>query len=345
MGEQPKIVYAEPQDYFPEETRKKYKLGEYEESKELKQIKAVMLGHAVADALGVPVEFCSRDELCENPVTTMMGYGAYNVPEGCWSDDTSMALATLDSLKNGKIDYDEIMDNFVAWCTRDEYTPTGEMFDIGRTCLRAIRNYLATDGKPALECGLKDQLDNGNGSLMRIHPMSLYLYYKGVPTEEAIEIIHNTSAITHAHALSKIACGIYSFVLWELLKNPCVDSIRTGLRLASEHYLDFEDMFCFYRLLDCDFYKTPENEICSTGYVVTTLEAAIWCILTTNDYKECVLKAVNLGGDTDTIAAVAGGLAGALYGFDSIPTLWLDTLKRRDYIEKMCDEVYCFPEK
>ena len=329
--------------------------------KSLEQIKAVMLGHAVGDALGVPVEFCEREELDENPVTTMMGWGSYPVPEGCWSDDTSMALATLDSLKNGKIDYDDIMENFIAWCTRDEYTPTGEMFDIGKTCMTSIRNYLATDGKPALECGLTDERSNGNGSLMRIHPMALYLYYKGVPREEAIKIIHNTSAVTHAHPRSKVACGIYSCILWALLKKPCKASIIEGLYHAKRLYYSHgspladvrtyaEDFYLYDRMLlkrigwvyrhweDVDDYKpVTREEISSTGYVVDTLEAAIWCILTTYSYKECVLKAVNLGGDTDTIAAVAGGLAGALYGFGAIPQEWLDVLKKREYIEEMCE--------
>ena len=130
----------------------------------LYMMKSVMIGHAVGDALGVPVEFCSREELDESPVTDMIGFGSYPVPAGAWSDDTSMTLAALDSLANGTVDYNDIMENFVRWCSEDEYTPTGEMFDIGRTCLTAIRNYLATDGKPALECGLNDEHSNGNGS-------------------------------------------------------------------------------------------------------------------------------------------------------------------------------------
>lgn len=391
-----KIVYVEPADYFPEETRKKYKLGEYAESEELKRIKAVMIGHAVGDALGVPVEFCSREELDENPVTDMMGFGSYPVPEGCWSDDTSMSLATLDSLKKDKIDYDDIMDNFVAWCSRDEYTPTGEMFDIGRTCLTAIRNYLRTDGKPALDCGLSEEHSNGNGSLMRIHPMVLYLYYKGYDIEDAIEIIHNTSSITHAHMRSKMACGIYTCILWELLKEPSKASVLKGLNRARRYYgghlsqkeksrikerlqnptltdneksellemlyvgidiktnkLNSDEFSIYDRMLlkrigwiyrhweDIDDHKeVTRDEIKSTGYVVDTLEAAVWCVLTTYSYKECVLKAVNLGEDTDTVAAVAGGLAGAMYGFDKLPIEWVEKIKKLDYIESLCEDAY-----
>lgn len=385
-------AYIEPNDYFPEETRKKYKIGEYVESEESKQIKAVMLGHAVGDALGVPVEGWSREELDKSPVTDMQGWGSYPVPEGCWSDDTSMALATLDSLKKGGIDYEEIMQNFAAWCTDDKYTPTGELFDIGKTCLNAILVYM-NDKNPALKCGFDDEHSNGNGSLMRIHPMALYLYSKGMADDDGMEIIHNTSELTHAHPRAKIACGIYAMVLWELLKNPCKLSIVNGINKARDYYKvkvkekekkEIKDMLNLSELSDREqnelvkmlwsgdeekSYKSftkefkiydnmlvkricleyfnrgninnnliPRDEIKSSGYVVDTLIAAIWCILTTNDYKSCVLKAVNLGRDTDTVAGVAGGLAGALYGIDSIPEKWLNTIKRKDYIEEMCEE-------
>ena len=320
----------------------------------LEKIKAVMLGHAVGDALGVPVEFCSREELDAKPVTGMMGWGSYPVPEGCWSDDTSMALATLDSLKKGHVDYNEIMDNFVMWLSNDDYTPTGEAFDVGRTCLTAIRNYCRKDAPPALECGLRDENSNGNGSLMRIHPAALFLNnYKN--KNEAIEIIHNMSSITHAHERSKMACGIYAFLLWELLSGDRrfgdKATIRRGISKARKHYIDNPEFEHYaYRLCrqiadidhiweDPDKYKKAEREdIRSTGYVVDTLEAAVWCLYTTNSYKDCVLKAVNLGDDTDTVAAIAGGLAGALYGLDAIPTAWLRQLKKKDYIEKMCEE-------
>ena len=330
-----KIVYSEPEDYFPKEIREKYKLGEFAESQELKQIKAVMLGHAVGDALGVPVEFCSREELDENPATDMRGFGSYPVPAGCWSDDTSMSLAALDSLSKGEVNYNDVMLNFVKWASFDEYTPTGEMFDIGRTCLKAIRRYIDADSTDATKCGLDGENYNGNGSLMRIHPFALYLYYSGQADEKHMEIIHNASALTHAHERSKIACGIYTFVLWEILRTPNKSSIHDGLKKASAFYKDSNEFQTYKRLL-CGEAVTRE-EIKSTGYVVDTLEAAIWCVLTTNDYKECVLKAVNLGDDTDTVAAVAGGLAGALYGLDSIPMEWLEILKKREYIESMCE--------
>ena len=305
------------------------------------KIKAVMLGHAVGDALGVPVEFCERDGLAANPVTDMVGYGTYPYPEGCWSDDTSMSLAALDSLASGKLDFDDIMVKFGEWYYDDEYTPTGEMFDVGNTCSYAIDNYFAYH-KPVEECGLTGERSNGNGSLMRIHPFVLYAYINFLNgTEDGywrwMGCIKQASALTHAHERSIMGCHIYADCLSFLLKEPTKESLRAGIKFA-EGDLDYLPEFEYYkRIFDPDFEKLTIDEIKSTGYVVDTLEAALWCVLTTDNYRDCVLKAVNLGDDTDTVAAVTGGLAGALYGYDAIPKEWLNTLKRREYIEEMCD--------
>lgn len=306
----------------------------------LDQMKVVMIGHAIGDALGVPVEFCEREELDASPVTDMMGFGSYPVPAGAWSDDTSMTLATLDSLASGRVDFDEIMENFVRWCDEDDYTPTGEMFDIGRTCLTAIRNYLAKDGKPALSCGLVDECSNGNGSLMRIHPFVLYAYVNQLSLAAWLTLVRNGSAITHAHDRAVLGCLIYAFVLLEILKDPNRDSVELGLKRAECHLRECGELSHYKRLLNENFASLDRSEIKSSGYVVDTLEAALWCLLTTDDYRSCVLKAVNLGGDTDTIAAVAGGLAGALYGYDGIPKEWRETLIKREYIEEMCNRAW-----
>lgn len=300
-------------------------------------IKSVIFGHAIADALGVPVEFCDRSEVDENPVTDMMGYGTYDYPEGSWSDDTSMSLCTLDSLSRGSIDYKDIMNNFIRWLNDNEYTPTGEAFDVGRTCLKAIIVYAQT--KNIETCGRTVEHSNGNGSLMRIHPMTLFLHTKkDLSLDDRIDIIHRTSALTHAHERSKIGCGIYSFILWELLGNPDKESVFTGLKKAKEYYQNQSELNKYDRLFDKTFVLTKREDISSSGYIVSTLEAALWCLLTTNSYSECVLKAVNLGDDTDTVGAVAGGLAGALYGIESIPEKWFNDLKRKDYIEEMCEK-------
>lgn len=300
----------------------------------LTKIKSIILGSAIGDALGVPVEFRFREELAQNPVTDMHGYGTYNLPAGCWSDDTSMTLAALDSLAEGELDWAGIMFNFGKWYYDDEYTPTGWMFDVGGTCRQAIDNYFIHH-KSAEECGLTDEYSNGNGSLMRIAPFVLFTEYAAY-LGNWLDIIRKGSALTHAHECSMLGCCIYAVILRKLLHTPDKSAITEGLREAADLFGDNPEIKHYRRLFDLNFAALPQKEIRSSGYVVDTLEVAVWCLLTTDSYAECVLKAVNLGEDTDTTAAVAGGLAGALYGMEGIPAKWLEKLKRREYIEEMC---------
>lgn len=308
------------------------------------KIQAVMIGHAVADALGVPVEFASREELRRDPVTDMRGYGTYSVPAGSWSDDTSMALCALDRLRGGRVDYRGIMRNFSKWINKGAFTPGGVCFDRGGICSRAVERF--SEGIPPLRCGLDEEYSNGNGSLMRIHPFALRAYFTGLNEDEAIELVERGSALTHAHPRSLMGCGIYSFILWALLDRADKDSIRRGLAKARDYYRGHSEMEAYRRLFahigglgregDGAVKEVGEEEILSTGYVVDSLEAAIYCLLNTDSYTECVLRAVNLGSDTDTVGAIVGGLAGALYGYEAIPERWRNTLIKREYIEKMC---------
>ena len=298
-------------------------------------IKSVMLGHAVGDALGVPVEFCTREELDKNTVTDMRGFGTYPYPAGTWSDDTSMSLCTLEAMSHEDWNLSRIMDNFVKWINDGEFTPTGECFDVGKTTYEAIRRYL--NGCNQHECGGADEYDNGNGSLMRIHPVSLYTYIHKINDMEWFAYFDNICALTHAHDRAKAGCLIYATVFSVMMMDPSKEKIREGIEFASRDLSFLPEIEHYNRLFSPNFEKLPREEIKSGGYVVDTLEAALWCVLTTDSYRECVLKAVNLGGDTDTVADIAGGLAGALYGYDAIPKEWLDTLAKRGYIEDLCD--------
>lgn len=301
----------------------------------LNRIKAVMFGHAIGDALGVPVEFRRREYLDKYPVKDMIGFGTHNVPAGTWSDDTSMSLCALSSLVNGTVDYDDIMRNFCKWCYDGEFTTDGIVFDIGNTCSDAIDNYFY-NGKSVKNCGLNNVRSNGNGSLMRMHPFVLYAYYNGIEDEaEFIDMIVNASSLTHAHKCSIAGCVIYAYILRELLNNPEKSSVRKGIDYAQS----VRSFGRYYeRVFSGNIETLKREDINSGGYVVDSLEAAIWCLLTTNSYEECVLKAVNLGEDTDTVAAIAGSLAGALYGVDAIPENWMGKLRKKEYIEEMCDK-------
>lgn len=310
---------------------------------EEKQIEALILGHAIGDALGVPVEFQSRAELVANPVREMRGFGTYDVPAGSWSDDTSMTLALLESLARvGHLDLVDVMENFRRWMDEAAFTPTDTVFDMGRTCGLAVINFKR--GFAPKECGGQGESDNGNGSLMRIAPMAPYFYARCGKelSDEAIGLIHDVSAMTHAHPRSQMACGIYTLIAVNLLDGEALTvAIKEGLVEAYVRYgtdKRFRDELATYkRLWNVDAFRSLSVEdIRSSGYVVDTLEAVIYCLLTTDNYEECVLKAVNLGEDTDTVGAIAGGLAGLAYGLSAIPPRWSEALLKKEQILQLC---------
>lgn len=315
-----------------------------------KVVKNTMYGFAVADALGVPVEFLSREELTANPVTDYRSFGSHRVPAGTWSDDTSMTLATLDSLASG-LDYADIMEKFRSWVDDAAYTATNEVFDIGNTTHSAIHNF--KNGKDPLTCGCCGEHDNGNGSLMRIIPAVFYIRHKmkHAPVSDKLAVIHNMSALTHGHPRSKMACGIYYFILDALLDDASKIAVKWALSCAEAYYRnepEFASEFDrFTKLFSLEFAETPETLIRSSGYVIDTLEAAVWCLLNTDSYCECVLKAVNLGSDTDTVAAVAGGLAGCMYcgaGESGIPLEWMEKLLNNKLLDELCDQFFTGPK-
>ena len=306
-----------------------------------KIVKGMLLGLATADALGVPVEFDYRGSLKEDPVVNMRSGGSWGQEAGTWSDDTSLTIAAMESISRlKKIDYNDVMENFLKWYERDAFTATGYRFDIGNTTRSAIVRF-SRKLLPPIKCGATEENSNGNGSLMRILPATFYLYAKGNGklNAAALETIHEFSALTHGHIISKMACGIYSLIAAQILNGKNLsDAFSIGMTQAQNFYGTNATFKHFSRLCDENFATLPENKISSSGYVVDTLEAALWCLLNTDNYKSLALKAVNLGGDTDTIGAVAGGLAGIYYGAESIPAEWFATLKRRGYLEKIAED-------
>ena len=304
------------------------------------QVEGAILGFAVGDALGVPAEFMSRSQLRRSPILHMQGGGAHRQPAGTWSDDTSMTLCTMDSLTACGIDYTDLMRRFSDWRWNSCNTARGEVFDIGITTQNALLRFLGDT--PALDCGDTDENTCGNGSLMRILPTALYLTGRfGCRDLDdwAAEVIHNTSKCTHAHPRCQMACGIYSSVVFHLCSGGSLPgAVEQGVDAALRYYgtkAGFSTVapdFNFLPLLS----RWYEGQIGSSGYVLHTLQAALWCLLTTSSYAECVRKAVNLGEDTDTTAAVAGGLAGLWYGPDAIPADWARTTAQYDALRTRC---------
>lgn len=301
--------------------------------------KDILFGVAVGDALGVPVEFKSRQTIKQNPVTDMIGFGTHYQPAGTWSDDSSLTFCLAETLSQ-EFDLQTIANNFIKWLNEGFWTAHGNVFDIGIATSKAI-SALKQGVNPILAGG-KTDWDNGNGSLMRILPLVLYI--KDLQIDERFEITKQVSSITHGHIRSIIACfyylefarqiinGIDKFEAYQNLKNEVLEFLKTQSIPESE-------INKFKGLLVNNIHEYQENEINSSGYVLHTLEASIWCVLTSQNYSESVLKAVNLGEDTDTTGAVTGGLAGLIYGFDGIPKHWVNILARLKDIEDLSERL------
>lgn len=296
------------------------------------KVKDGIIGLIIGDALGVPVEFTSREELKKTPVTRMEGYGTYYQPPGTWSDDSAMALATMHSIvqKQG-IDYDDMMDKFLDWLENAKYMQGDETFDSGITTSNAIKSYKY--GTPALKSGLCGERDNGNGSLMRILPLA---FIKDIDYES----IENVSALTHGHERSKIACVLYVEMAKSMIENENLsmkEHIENANIKIKNHYRDSPELKHFRKIFNYDL-----DDLSGKGYVIYTFEVVVHCLLTTDNYRDAVLKAVNIGGDTDTNAAICGGLAGIYYGYDSIPIDWINQIDKIDKVLSLCEKFEAF---
>ncbi|MDM1554018.1 ADP-ribosylglycohydrolase family protein [Chryseobacterium indologenes] len=304
------------------------------------KVKAGIIGVCIGDALGVPVEFKDRGYLKRFPVTEMQEFGSHNQPKGTWSDDSSLTLCLAEVLTKG-YNLEKIGQSFVKWVKDGHWTAHGRLFDIGGTTREAIERLIK--GESARFSGNIFEGDNGNGSLMRILPLAFYL-----KNEEDIQKLYQTvkevSSITHGHFRSVFACFIYVIFAIQLIKGKNkAESYEymqnVVLKYAEKQWFTLSEIELFHRVLKNDISVYPEDEIRGSGYVLHSLEASLWCFLNSESYSEAVLKAVNLGEDTDTTGAITGGLAGIYYGFENIPQKWIDELVRKDDIEKLCEKL------
>jgi len=285
------------------------------------------IGLAVGDAVGTTLEFRSRDKQAR--VEDMVGGGPFDLPAGSWTDDTTMALALADSLAaSATLDCRDLMDRFVSWWQEGEYSCTGSCFDIGNTTRAALARYRRT-GDPI--AGSTDPRASGNGSLMRLAPVALRFWDdRALLDTTAAE----QSRTTHGTEEAVDACRVFA----ELLSDAIAGTPRADL-LAPR---DFDGAPAVQRIVGGSWRGRPRDEISSSGYVIDTLEAAIWSVARTADFRNAILLAANLADDADTVAAVTGQLAGALYGVSGIPDSWLDRLAWKD---RLMDVAHCLSSR
>ncbi|MFA6960756.1 MAG: ADP-ribosylglycohydrolase family protein [Opitutaceae bacterium] len=291
-----------------------------------------LYGSLVGDALGVPVEFSSREQRDSDPVSDMRAYGTWNQPAGTWSDDGALLLCTAETLIDGT-DIERTGASFVRWMKNGEWAAHGKIFDIGGTTQAALSRIDA--GCPASLAGGVDVESNGNGSLMRILPVALRFHSASPDTVSSIAM--QFSAITHAHIRSQLACSFYCLFAQSLLAGETVplayEKALTSFRPIIAVYPG--EQTHFERLLSGRLPEEPRTAIRSSGYVLDTLEASIWCLHHHKNFASTVLTAVNLAEDTDTTGCVTGGLAGIHYGVSAIPSDWRNILPRQNDLKAL----------
>jgi len=329
------VLFAQKECFFYDPVDK---LDKHFDSDIEKKMYGGVFGFVVGDMLGVPVEFTSRQERDADQVREMRAYGTYHQPFGSWSDDTSFTLCLLEALSGEDI-IEKLKDNMIACYSNGMFTPGGQLFDIGISTRDAIVNMIS--GEKPTECGGVLESDNGNGSLMRVLPLAFVR--ERYNTQEYIKLVEDVSSVTHGHKRSKLACILYVFFASNLYagmdKEEALDSaIRIVINECSAKYKTEWEHYRF--VFDKSIIKADRIQVRSTGYVVDTLEAVIWSFFNNESFEETVLTAVNLGGDTDTIAAIVGGLAGIFYGYEKIPNGWIQNMIRKEDIMNLCDKFY-----
>lgn len=286
--------------------------------------RGALLGLAVGDAVGTTVEFRARGSF--PPVTDMTGGGPFRLEPGQWTDDTAMALALADSLlARGCLDEADLVDRFCQWHEQGAYSCTGSCFDIGITTRQALDRYRQT-GNPL--AGSTDPRTAGNGSLMRLAPVAIRYWND---RERRRDAAARQGITTHGAKEAVDACTCYA----DMLAAAIAGDARSTLPGAMPEGLSP----AIRAIVEGSWRGRARDAICSSGYVAHTLEAALWCVGRTGDFRGAVLAAANLGDDADTTAAVTGQLAGALYGETGIPAHWLDRLAWRDRISVMAEEL------
>jgi ADP-ribosyl-[dinitrogen reductase] hydrolase len=290
------------------------------------RLRGCLLGLAVGDAVGTTVEFSARGTF--PTVRDMVGGGPFGLRPGQWTDDTSMALCLATSLVEvGGFDAADQMRRYCRWRDEGYLSSTGACFDIGNTVAAALRRF-GQSGDPF--SGSEDPHTAGNGSIMRLAPVPMF-YFPDIDAAE--HYAAESSRTTHGTAECVDACRLLARMIVRALRG---DSRAEVLGGDSD---TFEGAGAIVGIARGEYREKAEAEVRGSGYVVESLEAALWCFERTDSFEDAVLQAVNLGEDADTTAAVCGQIAGAHYGEAKIPEPWLSRLTMRGEISALADRL------
>jgi ADP-ribosyl-[dinitrogen reductase] hydrolase len=315
------------------------------DNQRLNKIKGMLFGIAIGDALGVPAEFMSRAHLRQNPIKNFNSnhYNTENL--GVWSDDSSLTFCLAETIIEG-FSIELLGQKIKAWFQENYWAPKDVAFEIGIATHNAIDRL--EKGIPATESGENGEYSNGNGSLMRVAPLAFYLVNDSI--EQRFQIIKAVSSVTHGHIRSVISCFFYIEFLQNLMhstdKFEAFENAQNTVRdYVNSTSCNNDEKALFLRLFYDKIQDYEEDEIFSSAYVIHTLEASIWCFLNTDNYESAVLKAVNLGHDSDTTGSVTGALAGIFYGNETIKNEFREPIVRYKEIENLAERFYNSIEK
>jgi len=294
---------------------------------QVEHFRGCLLGLAVGDAIGATVEGCPRGSF--KPLDDMVGGGPFGLKAGEWTDDTSMALCLASSLVecNG-FDADDQMRRYCLWADTGYFSSNGRCFDIGRTVATALKRYRKT-GNPF--SGPVDPYSAGNGCIMRLAPIPMFFF---PDVDMAEHYARESSRTTHGAVECIDACRLQARVICRALLGCSKNEVLLGDRNT------FVGSKKITAVANGAYLEKDEADIRGSGYVVETLEAAMWCFARAESFKEAVLMAVNLGDDADTTGAVCGQIAGAYYGANAIPKAWIERLALRETIIGLADRLY-----
>jgi ADP-ribosyl-[dinitrogen reductase] hydrolase len=293
-----------------------------------------LLGLAIGDALGAAVEFQLPGSFA--PVTDYRSGGPHGLAAGEWTDDTSMALALADSIGKVGWDLNDQATRYVSWWRTGEYSVNGRCFDIGITTRQALSRFERT--ADAHTSGDRSDHASGNGSIMRLAPVAIH--FLEAPSERLVEFAAQSSLPTHASEQCLSACRYLALVLSGLMRNPDRDEVLSSTWPPLQSLCQSAPLHPkIAAVAQGSFRRREPPEIVGSGYVVASLEAALWAFHRATDFEDAVLRAVNLGNDADTTGAITGQLAGAFWGTSGIPANWIEKLAKREMLESALSKI------
>ena len=287
-----------------------------------------LFGLFIGDALGAPLEFQSSGQFEE--ITDYSYGGVHNCLIGQWTDDSSMALCLMDSLQEKGFDLKDQFNKYILWMRNGEYSSIGRCFDIGSTISQALTRHLPPE---VVYRGIEENAASGNGSIMRLAPVPIFFFKEGFDSV----LFHSveSSRVTHQSKICLDSVGYFSSILYSIF-NGEKDKEKI---IKNDLYIPIDEDVIFIK--NADYNSIVKYDLNPSGYVVDSIYCALYCFNKTKDFKSAVLMAANLGGDSDTIAAITGQIAGAYYGYSSIPTHLVDRLMKIDYLKNLTDKFLC----